>query len=108
MTMGTEQNMWRIIKPTIFSTLVCVVLMGTSGPVLADCLPWSAAGPVIAKNDLVPAGSIYKKIQAKYPGGKIVKATLCQDGKRFVYKFVVVGAQGDVSNVTVDAKTGQF
>jgi uncharacterized membrane protein YkoI len=99
--------MWRIIKRTL-ATLAGAVLMGTSAPALADCLPWSAAGPAIAKNGLVPAGSIYKKVQAKYPGGKIVKATLCQDSDRFLYKFVVVGAQGDLSKVTVDAKTGQF
>jgi hypothetical protein len=100
--------MWRIIKPTILAAFASAVLMGTSGPALAACLPWSAAGPVIAKNGLVPAGAIYKKVQAKYPGGEIVKATLCQDGNRFLYRFVVVGAKGDVSNVTVDAKTGQF
>jgi uncharacterized membrane protein YkoI len=100
--------MWRIVKPTILAALVCAVLMGTSGQALAGCLAWSEAGPVIAKNGLVPAGAIYKKVQAKYPGGKIVKATLCQDGNRFLYRFVVVGAKGDVSNVAVDAKTGQF
>ena len=100
--------MWRIIKPTILAALTCAGLMGAPGLAHAACLPWSAAGPVIAKNGLVAAGAIYKKVQAKYPGGKIVKATLCQDGNRFLYKFVVVGAQGDVNNVTVDAKTGQF
>jgi hypothetical protein len=99
--------MWRIIKRTILAALTCAALIGIPEAALAGCLAWSAAGPVIAKNGLVPAGAVYKKVQAKYPGGKIVRATLCQDGNRFLYKFVVVGAQGDVSNVVVDAKTGQ-
>jgi uncharacterized membrane protein YkoI len=40
--------------------------------------------------------------------GKIVNQALCQAGGRFVYKLVVLGATGEVTNVTVDASTGQF
>jgi uncharacterized membrane protein YkoI len=40
-------------------------------------------------------------------GGQIIHASLCDQGGRFFYKLVVLGAKGDVTNVTVDALTGQ-
>ena len=40
-------------------------------------------------------------------GGQIIHASLCEEGGRFIYRLVVLGAKGDVSNVTVDALTGQ-
>jgi uncharacterized membrane protein YkoI len=98
--------MWRILKPTTIAALAGVALMATAQAALADCLPWSAAGPVIAKNGLVPADVVYQKVKAR-TGGKIVSASLCQDGGRFVYKLVVLGPTGEVTNVTVDARTGQ-
>ncbi len=87
--------------------LVAALLLAGAAPAEAGCFPWSQAGPIIAKNGLIPGDAIYQKVQGKTKG-KILKATLCQDGGRFYYKFVVVGASGDVSNISVDAKTGQF
>jgi uncharacterized membrane protein YkoI len=72
-----------------------------------DCLDWSKAGSVIAQNSLLPANIIYQMVQKRL-GGKIVNQALCEAGGRFVYKLVVLGATGEVTNVTVDASTGQF
>jgi uncharacterized membrane protein YkoI len=44
----------------------------------------------------------------KKTGGKIVNQALCDAGGRFVYKLVVLGPTGEVTNLTVDAQTGQF
>ena len=71
------------------------------------CVEWSQAGPIIAQNGLIPANVIYQKVKKRY-GGKIVSQALCEVGGRFVYKLVVLGPTGEVTNVTVDAKTGQF
>lgn len=87
--------------------LMASVLLGAAAQAEAGCFPWSQAGPIIAKNGLISGDAIYQKVQGK-TGGKILKATLCQDGARFYYKFVVVGASGDVSHISVDAKSGQF
>ena len=40
--------------------------------------------------------------------GKIVNQSLCKEGNRYVYKLVVLGPTGAVTNLTVDAATGQF
>jgi uncharacterized membrane protein YkoI len=89
-----------------FLALAASLLAGAV-PAAAGCFPWSQAGPIIAKNGLISGDAVYQKVQAKTKG-KILKATLCQDGGRFYYKFVVVGTAGDVSHISVDAKTGQF
>ena len=72
-----------------------------------DCVEWSKAGPIIAQNSLLPANVIYQAVQKK-TGGKIVNQSLCNVGGRFVYKLVVLGPTGEVTNLTVDALTGQF
>lgn len=72
----------------------------------AECLPWKSAAPVIAKNSLLPGNKVYDMVQSR-TGGKIIHASLCDEGGRFLYKLVVLGPKGDVTNVTVDARTGQ-
>ncbi len=71
-----------------------------------DCVPWKEAASIIAKNSLLPANTIYQMVQTRM-GGQIIHASLCDDNGRFFYKLVVLGTKGDVSNVTVDALTGQ-
>ena len=82
------------------------ILVSSASARAEGCVPWSQAGPIIAKNGLVPAKSVYQSVQSR-AGGKIVKASLCDRGGNFVYKFVVLGADGVVNNVTVDARTGR-
>jgi uncharacterized membrane protein YkoI len=71
-----------------------------------NCVPWKEAADTIAKNSLLPANTIYQMVQSRM-GGQIIHASLCNDNGRFFYKLVVLGTKGDVSNVTVDALTGQ-
>lgn len=87
--------------------LAVAILAMAGGPAEAGCLSWKQAGPVIAKNGLVPANVVYDSVQ-KRTGGKIVQAKLCEDGGSFRYKFSVLGPTGDVVNIDVDGKTGQF
>jgi uncharacterized membrane protein YkoI len=96
----------RALMPTMITALAALFMAaGHAGE--PDCFDWSKAGSVIAQNSLLPANVIYDKVQ-KRMGGKIVNQALCQAGGRFVYKLVVLGATGEVTNVTVDASTGQF
>ncbi|MET0841498.1 MAG: hypothetical protein ABWX95_05120, partial [Methyloceanibacter sp.] len=71
------------------------------------CVEWSRAGPIIAQNGLVPADVVFQNVQRR-AGGKIVSQALCNLGGQFVYRLVVLGPTGEVTNVTVDARTGQF
>ncbi len=99
--------MRQVMKLTILAALACAVFAQAGFAGRPDCVEWSKAGPVIARNNLVPANVVYQKVQ-KRAGGKIVSQSLCNLNGRFVYRLVVLGPKGEVTNVTVDARTGQF
>ncbi|MGC2411058.1 MAG: hypothetical protein WA441_13980 [Methyloceanibacter sp.] len=98
--------MRRVIKEAAIAAVTGLVLTAAGQAAEANCLPWSSAAPVIAQHSLLPANVIYQMVQAR-TGGQIIYASLCDENGRFFYKLVVLGAKGDVSNVTVDALTGQ-
>jgi hypothetical protein len=95
------------IRRLAVAGLAAVAMTAAVPPVRADCVPWKSAGAIISQNSLVPGNVIYKKVQSK-TGAKVISATLCENGNKFVYKFVVLGKKGDVKNLTVDARTGNF
>jgi uncharacterized membrane protein YkoI len=87
--------------------LAAAMLLAAGASAQAACLPWNEAGSIIAQNSLIPGNAIYQMVQAR-TGGKIIRASLCQEGERFFYKVVVLSAKGEVTNLAVDARTGQF
>jgi uncharacterized membrane protein YkoI len=99
--------MWRVLRPTIAAAFAAFFVTAAGYAGEPGCLDWSRAGPIIAQNSLLPANVIYQMVQTKL-GGKVVNQALCQLNGRFVYKLVVLGPTGEVTNVTVDALTGQF
>ena len=99
--------MWRVLKPATIAALVAAIFSVGGQTAQPDCVEWSKAGPIIAQNSLLPANVIYQAVQKK-TGGKIVNQALCKVGGSFVYKLVVLGPTGAVTNLTVDALTGQF
>ena len=99
--------MWRVLKPATIAALVAAIFSVGGQTAQPDCVEWSKAGPIIAQNSLLPANVIYQAVQKK-TGGRIVNQTLCKVGGSFVYKLVVLGPTGEVTNLTVDALTGQF
>jgi uncharacterized membrane protein YkoI len=99
--------MWRVLKPATSAALVAAIFSVGGQTAQPDCVEWSKAGPIIAQNSLLPANVIYQAVQKK-TGGKIVNQALCKVGGSFVYKLVVLGPTGEVTNLTVDALTGQF
>lgn len=99
--------MWRVLKPATIAALVAAIFSVGGQTAQPDCVEWSKAGPIIAQNSLLPANVIYQAVQKK-TGGRIVNQALCKVGGSFVYKLVVLGPTGEVTNLTVDALTGQF
>jgi uncharacterized membrane protein YkoI len=99
--------MWRLLKPTAIAAIAAAAFTAAGQTAESGCVEWSKAGPIIAQNSLLPANAIYQMVQSK-TGGKVVNQSLCNVGGRFVYKLVVLGPTGEVSNLTVDARTGQF
>ncbi len=98
--------MRRVINRAGMAVLAGLLLMAAGQAAEPNCVPWKSAAPVIAKNSLLPANVIYQMVQSR-TGGQIIHASLCDAGGRFFYKLVVLGAKGDVTNVSVDALTGQ-
>jgi hypothetical protein len=97
----------RAIRRTAIVGLAAIIMIAATPPAYAGCVPWKSAGAIISQNSLVPGNVIYQKVQSK-TGGKVISATLCENGGKFVYKIVVLGKKGDVKNLTVDARTGNF
>ncbi len=95
-----------VIKRMAMAAVTGFALTAAGHAVGQDCLPWKSAASVIAKNTLLPGDVIYQMVQSR-TGGQIIHASLCDDNGRFFYKLVVLGPKGDVTNVTVDARTGQ-
>lgn len=86
--------------------VVSLAAISAATPAHAQCMPVGSAGGLISKNGLVPGRVAVNKAQSK-GGGKVIKIVLCQNGNNFVYRATVLGKQGAVKNVTVNAKTGQ-
>lgn len=99
--------MWRALRPIsiILFGAVSLTAAGTAGE--PGCVDWGKAAAVIAQNGLIPASAVYQMVQ-KRTGGKVVSQALCKQGNGYVYKLVVLGPTGEVTNLTVDAATGQF
>lgn len=99
--------MCRAMKRTAIAVLTAVMLAAMGLPAQAGCLPWKSAGALIAQNSLIPGNVIYQMVQSR-TGGKVISATLCESGGNFVYRIVVLGKTGQVTNLNVDARTGRF
>jgi len=99
--------MCRVLKRTAIGALAALMLIAAGLPAEAGCLPWKSAGALISKNSLVPGNRLVAMVQSR-TGGKVISATLCQSGNNFVYRVSVLGKTGTVTNLTVDARTGQF
>jgi uncharacterized membrane protein YkoI len=99
--------MWRVIQPSLVAVLALAPLTVATEAGEPGCVDWGKAAAIIAQNKLLPASVIYQKVQKK-TGGKIVNQSLCKQGNGYVYKLVVLGPTGAVTNLVVDAATGQF
>jgi uncharacterized membrane protein YkoI len=98
--------MRRAITEAVIAAVTGLLLTAAGQAAEPNCLPWASAAPVIAQHSLLPANIIYQMVQSRM-GGQFIHGSLCDENGRFFYKLMVLGAKGDVSNVTVDALTGQ-
>jgi len=93
-------KMFAAIGIAAFASFVAVA------PAYAGCMPLGSSGGLIKSNGLIPGKAAVSKAQTK-GGGKVIKIVLCQNGNNFVYRATVLGKQGAVKNISVNAKTGQ-
>ncbi|MGE5260770.1 MAG: PepSY domain-containing protein [Actinomycetota bacterium] len=96
-----------MLQPILIAALVFAPLTVATEAGGPGCVDWGNAAAIIAQNKLIPAGTIYQMVQKK-TGGKVVNQSLCKQGNGYVYKLVVLGPTGEVTNLVVDAATGRF
>ena len=99
--------MWRVLKPTIMAAFAAAIFTAAAQTASRAASNGARRARSSPQNSLLPANVIYQMVQ-KRTGGKVVNQALCDVGGGFVYKLVVLGPTGEVTNVTVDARTGQF
>jgi hypothetical protein len=63
---------------------------------------WSDAAPVVARERLKPARAVQGAVRDQL-GGDVVRITLCREGDGFVYRVVVRGLDGRISNMRLSA-----
>jgi len=101
-----------MIRQLLQATLVAMVifLAGPTGvgisPTLAqNCLSQSAARAAIASGQASPLSSFVGGLRSF---GQVVSSCLAQRGGRLVYVVSIVKSNGQVTQVVIDATTGQM
>lgn len=64
---------------------------------------WSEMAAAVKANSLTPAKSLQALAKGKVEG-KLVKISLCSSGGSYQYQLVFLQADGQLVNVTVDAR----
>ncbi|MCY1708616.1 PepSY domain-containing protein [Pannonibacter sp. SL95] len=79
--------------------IVLAALVGTSMPSSASaaCLSQGEAQQAVSSGQAQPLGSVAGTVQ-----GEIVRAQLCEEGGRYIYRLSVL-ENGQVTTVVVDA-----
>ncbi|ADZ71337.1 PepSY domain-containing protein [Polymorphum gilvum] len=81
------------------SRLIAALLLiaASTAPALAQCLSQGEAQQVVASGRAAPLGAVMGAVR-----GEVVKAQLCLEGGRYVYRLSVL-ANGQVTTQVVDA-----
>ena len=87
--------------------IACIpaVLLVSILPAIGACFPdWSIAAPIVRREKLATVETL-TAIAARQIEGSIVRAVLCEEDGRFLYRIVVRGADGKLTSQTVDARS---
>jgi uncharacterized membrane protein YkoI len=71
----------------------------------ARCLSRDQQRAAIAEGKAVPLASALQTLRRKVPG-ELVRARLCQEGDRMVYKLILLARDGKVKRAVIDAANG--
>lgn len=100
-----------VARPGIRALAAAASLLATAlspVPSYADdgCVSdWGAAGTIVREQGLRTVEQVAREGRNGV-AGKIVQATLCQAGARYVYRLVVRDPSGLLKNVVVEASAG--
>lgn len=94
----------RLILNYILRAIIMVVLLGQTLIVQADG-DHDEARRLLESGDILSLEVILDKLQPRYPG-RIIEVEIERKYGRIVYEIEIVGEDGVVHEVYVDAKTG--
>lgn len=91
-----------VIPWPLLAALV-IALAAASPAAKAECLAdWGAAAEVVRANGLRTVEQL-TNMSPQQLKGQIIKATLCEEGGRFVYRLVLRDGAGQMKIVVLDA-----
>ena len=93
-------------RPLALLAILVTLCLGFALPAAAEnCYAdWSEAGPIVREQGLVPAKDLQDLAKAKVEG-KLIKITLCEDQGNYLYRLVFDKNNGELVDMTVDART---
>lgn len=71
-----------------------------------DCLSSGDAQEAVTTQGIVAPARAIVLARGAVPKGDVLRATLCRDSNVLVYRIVVLGRDGRLTRVTVDAPSG--
>ncbi len=94
-----------LMTSKLLSAAIFVSLVGPAGEALAakaGCFEdWTVASEIVAREKLL---AVEELRGPAISGGTIVRASLCQDGDRFVYRLIVTEPNGRLRRTEVEAR----
>lgn len=92
-------NVINLMRTTLLAgALAGVALTVPSLSAQATCLNKKETRKVVNNGDALPFSAVKGKVR-----GEIVRAVLCQEGNKYVYRITVLSKKGDVKTVKVNA-----
>jgi uncharacterized membrane protein YkoI len=82
------------------------MLGAVSTPAAADCVPLRETRDLIQSGAVMPLRAALRAARASIDGD-LIDSKLCKDGRGYQYVVTILGLDGRVLRVTVDAKTGE-
>lgn len=96
--------MMTLIRNIVMTLLLVGVMTATAQ---AGCLSISASRTAVSQGQALPLSRI--AVQVRREGlGQILRAKLCKNGSRYVYRLTILSGNGVVRNLTVDAASGSY
>jgi uncharacterized membrane protein YkoI len=82
------------------------MLWAVATPALAECLPMRQARDLIRSGEAIPLVAAMRAARGSIPG-EMIDGKLCRGGRGLHYLITILGPDGRVVRVTVDAKTSE-
>jgi uncharacterized membrane protein YkoI len=87
--------------------VLIALLWAGAGPARADCLPMRQARDLVRSGEAIPLAAAMRAARGAAPG-EMIDGKLCRGGSGLQYVVTILGPEGRVVRVTLDAKSGSI